>query len=56
MSQKGLQNAAQQGTKQHSRTGLMSTIPNPAGLNDDRGSIVKGPQERSDLSVTNLKK
>lgn len=34
----------------------MSTIPNPAGLSDDRGSIVKGPQERSDLSITNLKK
>lgn len=30
--------------------------PQPAGQSGDRGSIVEGPWERSDLSVTNLKK
>lgn len=34
----------------------MSTVPSPAGLRDDRGSIVEGPWERSDLSATKLKK
>lgn len=57
VSQKGFQeNPTQQGTKQHSHSALVSTIPSPAGLSHDSGSIVEGPQERSDLSVTNLKK
>lgn len=56
-SQRGPQkNATPQGTEPHSHAAPMSTLPSPAGLRDDRGSIVEGPRERSGLSVTNLKK
>lgn len=56
VSQKGHRKTQQQGTKQHSHSALVSTIPNPAGLSHDRGGIVEGLQKPSDLSVTDVKK